>query len=318
MEKKSLGASDLKVSRMGLGRMWMTDFFEASDKARWIRVLHQASELGINFFDTSNIYSRGKNENLLGCAFKGRWKDAIVGTKVGIVRDSSGRDWGFNGRPEYVKTACEASLKQLGNESIDIYYLHRADPEVPIEETVGEMSDLVKEGKVRYLGLCEVSSDQLRRAHREHPITALQSEYSVWSREVEKEIIPTCRKLDVGFVPYWPLGRGFLTGAIASRKDLDANDNRLGAPRFQEEAMQANNKFVETLDKIAKKKEATPAQVALAWLLHQGKDIFPIPSSRQLDHIKENVNSIDVSLSAEELATINQRLPMGSTTGSRH
>lgn len=310
VEQKHLGASDLQVSRLGLGCMGMSEFYGPSDEAESISTLHEALALGVNFFDTADMYGSGRNEALLGKAFKGKWKQIVLATKFGFLRDADGGFSGLNCRPAYVKQACEESLKRLGVETIDLYYAHRVDPEVPIEETVGAMSDLVNEGKVRCLGLSEASSAELRRAHDEHPITALQTEYSMWSRDVEGDILDTCRELNIAFVAYSPLGRGFLTGSIASRDSLDASDYRLESPRFQEQALIENNKFLDIIQSIASSKGLTSAQVALAWVLNQGKDIFPIPGTRKIARLKENLAALKVEFSAQELADIANELPL--------
>lgn len=309
VEKKNLAASDLRVSRLGLGCMGMSEFYGPADEAESIKTLHEAIELGVNFFDTADMYGSGRNEELLGRAFAGKWNRVVLATKFGFLRDADGGFSGLNCRPEYIKEACENSLRRLGVDTIDLYYAHRVDPEVPIEETVGAMSDLVSAGKVRYLGLSEASSDELRRAQNTHEITALQTEYSMWSRDVEDDILDTCRELNIAFVAYSPLGRGFLTGAIASRDALDASDYRLGSPRFQEEALAENNKFLDIVNGIAGQKGVTAAQVALAWVLNQGEDIFPIPGTRKVSRLKENLAALEVEFSAQELADIAAQLP---------
>lgn len=316
VENSVLGASDLKVSRLGLGCMGMSEFYGPSDEAESIKTLHEAIELGVNFFDTADMYGSGHNEELLGRAFSGKWKQVVLATKFGFLRDDEGGFAGLNCRPEYIKKACEDSLRRLGTETIDLYYAHRVDPEVPIEETVGAMSDLVSAGKVRYLGLSEATPDELRRAQDTYAITALQTEYSMWSRDVEGDILDTCRELNIAFVAYSPLGRGFLTGAIASRDALDASDYRLASPRFQEDALAENTKFLDIVNTIAKQKGISAAQVALAWVLNQGEDIFPIPGTRKISRLKENLAALRVQFSAQELADIAAELP--SAQGERY
>ncbi len=318
MKKRNLGSSDLKVSQLGLGCMAMSEFYGPSDQKECVEVLHRALELGINFFDTADAYGSGRNEELLRQAFESSSEEIVVATKFGIVRDSDGGISGRNGKPEYVKEACDASLKRLGKETIDLYYLHRVDPEVPIEETVGAMGDLVKAGKVRYIGLSEVDGDTLRKAHQEYSITALQNEFSVWSREPEIDTLPVCRELNIGLVAYSPLGRGFLAGAFSERNDLAKDDRRLNLPRFEKDALERNNKFIETLKEIASGKSATPAQICLAYLFQQGGDIFPIPGTRKISRLEENFAAFNVKLSEEELRLINDRLPIGSTIGTRY
>ncbi|MEH6639725.1 MAG: aldo/keto reductase [Porticoccaceae bacterium] len=310
VEKSALGSSELQVSRLGLGCMGMSEFYGPSDEAESIKTLHEAIELGVNFFDTADMYGSGLNEKLLGRAFAGKWNQVVLATKFGILRDSEGGISGLNGRPEYIKQACEGSLKRLGTETIDLYYAHRIDPEVPIEDTVGAMADLVTEGKVRYLGLSEATPDELRRAQGIHDISALQTEYSLWSRDVEGDILDTCRELNVAFVAYSPLGRGFLTGAIPSRDSLDAQDYRLATPRFQEDALAENKKFLDIVNNIAEQKSITAAQVALSWVLNQGDEIFPIPGTRKISRLKENLAALNVSFSPKELADIRAQLPM--------
>lgn len=311
-----LGASDLRISRLGLGCMGMSEFYGPAEDAESIRTLHGALELGVNFFDTADMYGSGRNEELLAKAFQGRWDELVLATKFGILRGEGGSLAGVCGRPDYVRQACDASLQRLGVDTIDLYYQHRVDPEVPIEDTVGAMADLVKAGKVRFLGLSEADAGQIRRAHAEHPITALQTEYSLWSRDAEGDILDTCRELGIGFVAYSPLGRGFLTGAIPDREALDPGDYRLHSPRFQAEALEQNRTFVGLVEDIAAAKGITPAQVALAWVLHQGDDIFPIPGTRKLGRLRENLAAMAVEFSAAELADIRARLP--TAVGGRY
>ena len=304
------------VSRLGLGCMGMSEFYGPSDETECIKTLHTAFDLGICFYDTADMYGRGKNEELLAKAFNDRWDKIVLATKFGVVRTDDGGFAGICGKPDYVKSACEKSLKRLGRESIDLYYAHRLDPEVPVEDTVGAMKELVDEGKVRYLGLSEASAENIRKAYAVHPITALQSEYSLWSRDPEGEILDTCRELGIAFVSYSPLGRGFLTGKITSREDLAEGDGRLRFARFQDEALEKNKVYLELIHDIAQEKNITPAQVALAWVLHQGDDIFPIPGTRKIPRLKENLGALDVKFSDEELNILRAHLP--ETFGGRY
>ena len=315
---KTLGNSTLHVGRIGLGCMGMSEFYGGTrDEASHLRTLHAAIDLGINHFDTADMYGVGHNEELVAKAFSDRWDKVIVATKFGVRRGANGEWLGISGRPEYVKQACEKSLKRLGLETIDLYYQHRPDPNVPVEESVGAMKELVEEGKVRFIGLSEFSAEQIRAAHAVHPITALQTEYSLWTRDVEEGILAACRDLGIAFVAYSPLGRGFLTGTIPSREALDANDWRRNNPRFGEEAFSENARFVELIRDIAAQKGATEAQVALAWVLAQGEDIFMIPGTRRIERLKENLGAWKVQFTAEELAEIRGRLPQ-QTAGSRY
>ncbi len=309
MDRFQLGKSDLQLSRLGLGCMGMSEFYGSSDEKESIATLHGAIDLGVNFFDTADMYGSGSNEELIGRAFKGKWDKVVLATKFGFLRDADGGWKGLDCSPAYIKTACEASLKRLNTDVIDLYYAHRIDPNVPIEDTVGAMKDLVDAGKVRYIGLSEASSEEIHRACKIHPVTALQTEYSMWSRDVEGDILATCKELSIGFVPYSPLGRGFLTGAIQSRDSLEADDYRLASPRFQEDALEENKKFIELVESISKGKGITPAQVALAWVLHQCEDVFPIPGTRKLSRLKENIAALDVKFTAAELADIRTKLP---------
>ena len=314
-----LGQSALQLGRIGLGCMGMSEFYAGTrDEAVHIETLHTALELGIQHFDSADMYGVGHNESLLGRAFADRWDRVTVATKFGMRRGPNGEWLGLSGRPEYVIEACEASLERLGRETIDLYYQHRPDPNVPVTETIGAMKRLVEQGKVRYLGVSEFSVEQLRAAHAVHPITALQSEYSLWSRDVETDgILATCRELGIAFVAYSPLGRGFLTGAIPDREALDEKDWRRSNPRFSAEALAENARFVTLTRDLAARKGATPAQVALAWVLSQGEDVFAIPGTRQVERLKENLGAWNVELSATELAEIRSRLP-AETSGARY
>lgn len=312
-----LGHSTLKVNRIGLGCMGMSEFYGSFDEEESINTLHKAIDLGVNLFDTADMYGWGANEKLLGKAFKGRWKDVILATKFAVMRGPNGEFLGLNGKPEYIKQACDQSLKNLGVDSIDLYYMHRQDTKVEIEEIVGAMSDLVKQGKVKYLGLSEVNAETLRRAHAVHPISALQTEYSLWSREPEKELFDVCKELGISFVAYSPLGRGFLTGAIKSRADLETNDWRLTLPRFTDEAIAENLKFVNVIEQIAKDKKATKAQVALSWVLSQNDEIIAIPGTRKVERLKENLRAFQVEITKADLEVIQKSMPL-ETIGTRY
>jgi aryl-alcohol dehydrogenase-like predicted oxidoreductase len=302
---------------MGLGCMGMSEFYGSFNEEESINTLHKAIDLGVNFFDTADMYGSGANEQLLGKAFNGRWSEVVLATKFSIMRGPNGEFLGVNGKPEYIRNACDQSLQRLGIESIDLYYMHRKDPQVEIEEIVGTMAELIKQGKVKYIGLSEVDSDTLRRAHAVHPITALQTEYSLWSREPEQELLDVCKELGITFVSYSPLGRGFLTGAIKSRADLEAGDFRLINPRFTDEAIQKNLKFVEVIEGIAQSKGVTTAQVALAWVLSQSDDMTTIPGTRNVHRLEENLGALNVELTEDDLSTIREHLP-SETVGARY
>ncbi len=319
MQFRLLGRSGLRVSALGLGCMGMSEFYGPGDDKESIATIHRALELGVNFLDTADIYGPYKNEELVGGAIKGRRDQVVLATKFGIVRDPKDPTVrGVNGKPNYVRQSCEASLRRLGVETIDLYYQHRVDPNTPIEETVGAMAQLVKEGKVRYLGLSEASPQTLRRAMKVHTITALQTEYSLWSRDPENEILPTCRELGIGFVAYSPLGRGFLTGQFQHFEDLPAEDYRRNTPRFQGENFQKNLDLVRRVEEVAKEKRCKPSQLALAWVLAQGNDIVPIPGTKRRKYLEENVGALEVRLTEEDLQRINDAFPTGAAAGSRY
>jgi len=318
MKRRKLGTQGLVVSELGLGCMGMSEFYGQGDDAESTRVIHRALELGVNFFDTADMYGPFKNEELLGRALRGRRAEAIIATKFGNVRGEDGSFRGISGRPEYVQACAEASLKRLGIETIDLYYQHRVDANVPIEDTVGAMAELVKAGKVRYLGLSEAGPATIERAHAVHPISALQTEYSLWSREPEDELLPLLRKLGIGFVPYSPLGRGFLSGELKTIDDLAPDDRRRIFPRFQGENFAKNLAVVERVAAIAKQKSVTPAQLALAWVLAQGDDVVPIPGTKRVGYLEENLAAAKVTLTPDELARIDQASPKGSAVGNRY
>jgi aryl-alcohol dehydrogenase-like predicted oxidoreductase len=312
-----LGNSTLNVNRIGLGCMGMSEFYGSFDDAESINTLHKAIDLGVNFFDTADMYASGANEKLVGKAFKGRWNEVVLATKFAVMRGPNGEWLGLNGQPEYIKQACEQSLLNLGTEAIDLYFMHRQDPKVEIEVIVGAMAELVKQGKVKYIGLSEVDADTIRRAHKVHPITALQTEYSLWSREPEQELFDVCKELGITFVSYSPLGRGFLTGAIKSRADFEAGDFRLNNPRFTDEAIKENLQFVEVIDQLAKDKGATKAQIALAWILSQNDEITAIPGTRKINRLEENLGALNVELTQTDFDIIEASMPK-TTIGNRY
>lgn len=300
MQKRKFGNSDLQVSQLGLGCMGMSEFYGSYNDEESNKVIHYAIENGINFFDTADMYGSGKNETLVGKALSEVRDKVVIATKFGILRGEGGSFTGINGKPEYVKQSCEKSLQRLDMDHIDLYYQHRVDPNTPIEDTVGAMADLVKEGKVRYLGLSEASEEIIRRAHKVHPIAAVQTEYSLWSNDLEA-VIPVCRELDIALVPYSPLGRGFLSGKFKSLEDFEENDFRRYNPRFSAENFNKNLEILNVVEVIAKSKSVTPSQIALAWVISKGDDMFPIPGTKRINYLKENITAIDIKLEKDEI-----------------
>jgi len=319
MDRRRLGSQGLEVSAEGLGCMGMSEFYGPTDEAEAIATIHRALALGVDFLDTADVYGPFANERLVGRALAGRRDQVVLATKFGNERREDGSWVGVNGRPEYVRSACEASLGRLGVDHVDLYYQHRVDKTVPIEETVGAMAALVAAGKVRYLGLSEASPATVRRAHAVHPITALQTEYSLWSRDPEKEILPALRELGIGFVAYSPLGRGFLAGRFREPDDLrDEGDFRHRHPRFQGDNLARNLELLARLEEIARDKGVTPAQLALAWVLHRGDDVVPIPGTKRRRYLEENVAAAEIALGDDELARLDEALPPGATAGARY
>ncbi len=312
-----LGSSTLKVNRIGLGCMGMSEFYGAFNESESIITLHKAIDLGVNFFDTADMYGSGANEKLIGKAFRGRWNDLVLATKFAVMRGPNGEWLGLNGQSDYIRKACDQSLLNLGTDVIDLYYMHRQAPDVEIEVIVEAMADLVKQGKVKFIGLSEVNAQTIRRAHKVHPITAIQIEYSLWSREPEHELLKVCKELGITFVSYSPLGRGFLTGAYKSRADFEAGDFRLNNPRFTDEAIKENIKFVEVIDQIAKAKGVTKAQIALSWILGQDDEITAIPGTRKIHRLEENLGAYNVALTQADLELIDVSMPK-ETIGSRY
>ena len=314
--QRELGKSGLVVSALGLGCMGMSEFYGPRDDELSIQVIHRSIEMGMNFLDTADMYGMGDNEKLVGRAIRDRREKVVLATKFGNMRGPDGAFLGVNGKPEYVKSSCEGSLKRLGMDVIDLYYQHRVDANTPIEATIGAMAELVQAGKVRYLGMSEAAPNTIRRAAKVHPIAALQSEYSLWTRDVEKEILPTCRECGIGFVPYSPLGRGFLTGKYKKAEDFPKGDGRHRFPRFQGENFQKNLELVSRVEELAKRKNCTPSQLALAWVMAQGKDIIPIPGTKKLNYLEENAGAAWIDLSPSDLAEIDQQLP--AAVGERY
>ncbi|MEJ2666595.1 MAG: aldo/keto reductase [Deinococcales bacterium] len=318
MQTRKLGKQGLEVSALGLGCMGMSEFYTGGSEEESIATIHRAIELGVTFIDTADMYGPFTNERLVGRALEGHRADVVLATKFGNERREDGSWVGVNGRPEYVRKACDASLQRLGVDHIDLYYQHRVDPEVPIEDTVGAMSELVQAGKVRFLGLSEAAPATIRRAHAVHPISALQTEYSLWSREPEEAILDTVRDLGIGFVAYSPLGRGFLTGRIARFEDLPADDYRRHSPRFMGENFQRNLALVGRVREIAEGRGVTPAQLALAWLLHRGRDIVPIPGTKRRERLEENLAAAEITLGQDEITQLDDALPLGAAAGDRY
>ena len=318
MQQRTLGAHGLKVSALGLGCMGMSEFYGQADESEAVATIHRALELGVSLLDTADMYGPFTNEQLVGRAIADRRDQVVLATKFGNERREDGSFVGINGSPDYVRSACEASLRRLAVDHIDLYYQHRVDKTVPIEETVGAMAELVEQGKVRYLGLSEAAPETIRRAHAVHPISALQTEYSLWTRDPEDAILPTVRELGIGFVPYSPLGRGFLSGRFRSPEDVPEDDFRRHNPRFQGENFEKNLELVDRVREIAEEQHVSPSQLALTWVLHQGEDIVPIPGTKRVSYLEENVGAAEISLSAEDLERIDEAAPHGATAGERY